>query len=131
MPAGLDGNPDPVRSPQRDAVLDHLVDRVTAVGEPRTFVGIDGAPGTGKSTLADELTARLRDRGRAPPSSSTTTTSPRPRSCGVDLVGGDRMDAPVASAILGRLSQIDAVARCRTKWNRELVGGDARLTAGA
>lgn len=65
MPAGLDGNPDPIRSPQRDAVLSQLVDRIVAVAESRVLVGIDGAPGTGKSTMADELAARLRDRDLA------------------------------------------------------------------
>ena len=63
MPAGLDGNPDPVVSDERERVLAHLVDRVGMLGTQRCLVGIDGAPGAGKSTLADELSARLQASG--------------------------------------------------------------------
>ena len=64
MPAGLDGHPDPVVSDERSAVLAHLTTIVgTSAGRPRLLVGIDGASGTGKSTLADELTGLLQAAG--------------------------------------------------------------------
>jgi uridine kinase len=63
MPAGLDGHPDPIRSVARAAVIDDVAARVAAVPVERCLVGIDGASGTGKSTLADELAAVLRTRG--------------------------------------------------------------------
>jgi len=65
MPAGLDGNPDPVVSADRSRMLALLADAVphaTAVGN--VLVGIDGASGTGKSTLADELAGILTARRR-------------------------------------------------------------------
>jgi uridine kinase len=49
----------------RDELLDHLVEAVgtvTATYPPR--VAIDGPPAAGKTTLADELAAILRARGR-------------------------------------------------------------------
>ncbi|MEM8922380.1 MAG: uridine kinase [Actinomycetota bacterium] len=61
MPAGLDGNPDPIRSPRRDAVLAavaRLIDERRAEGRP-LLVAIDGIDGAGKSTFADELAAHL------------------------------------------------------------------------
>lgn len=65
MPAGLDGNPDPITSPERDEVLDRLAELVLERRVPgRPFlVGVDGIDGSGKSTFADELTQRLARRG--------------------------------------------------------------------
>jgi uridine kinase len=49
----------------RDELLDHLVAAVgsVAVAHP-TRVAIDGAPASGKTTLADELATILREDGR-------------------------------------------------------------------
>ena len=49
----------------RDEMLDHLIAAVgsVAVAHP-TRVAIDGAPASGKTTLADELAAILRADGR-------------------------------------------------------------------
>jgi uridine kinase len=63
MPAGLDGNPRPIRTIERDAVLSSIADRVCRVGRRRALVGVDGRSGSGKSTFADELADRLRERG--------------------------------------------------------------------
>lgn len=69
MPAGLDGNPDPVRTRERDAVLSVVADRIAALhadpdaGRRPTLVGVDGIDGSGKSTFADELKAKLAERG--------------------------------------------------------------------
>jgi uridine kinase len=63
MPAGLDGNPDPLRSPARDAVLAAVADPVAALpGDRRVVVAIDGIDGAGKSTFADELVSTLERR---------------------------------------------------------------------
>ena len=78
MPAGLDGNPDPVVTPQRDGVLDAVADLVSACPGPRTLVGVDGRSGAGKSTFADELAARLITRN-LPVVRSTTDSFHRPR----------------------------------------------------
>lgn len=65
MPAGLDGHPDPIRSPDRTVLLTSLADRIEARADhPRVLIGVDGASGTGKSTLADEVAGILADRGR-------------------------------------------------------------------
>ncbi len=65
MPAGLDGNSDPIVTKTRSALLDHLADEVVARRiDPRPMlVAVDGIDGAGKSTFADELGARLSDRG--------------------------------------------------------------------
>jgi len=67
MPAGLDGNPDPIRTPARDAVLEALGEQVLARrGDDPTGVlrvAIDGIDGAGKSTLADELARWLEGAG--------------------------------------------------------------------
>ena len=64
MPAGLDGDPNPLRTPERCAVLSLLAD-AAVVGEAGTaLVAVDGASGTGKSTLADEIARVLAHRGR-------------------------------------------------------------------
>ena len=65
MPAGLDGNPDPVVTREREALLARVADLVCRrAPRGRCLVGVDGRSGTGKSTLADELAARLERRGR-------------------------------------------------------------------
>jgi uridine kinase len=78
VPAGLDGNPDPIVTPARDAVLDRVVDRITGLTGPRVRVGVDGASGAGKSTFADELAGRLAARRRVVVR-STTDSFHRPR----------------------------------------------------
>jgi uridine kinase len=78
MPAGLDGNPRPIRTTERDAVLDAVADRVCSVDRRRVLVGIDGRSGSGKSTFADELAARLGARGVVAVR-STTDSFHRPR----------------------------------------------------
>lgn len=63
MPAGLDGNPDPIRSAARDAVLAAVADRVAALPrDRRVVVAVDGIDGAGKSTFADELVRALATR---------------------------------------------------------------------
>ncbi|MGB0113770.1 MAG: hypothetical protein WBP59_11165 [Ilumatobacteraceae bacterium] len=61
MPAGLDGNPDPVVSPQRTAVIEEVVSSIARSRIPGRplLVGIDGIDGSGKSTFADELAIAL------------------------------------------------------------------------
>lgn len=57
MPAGLDGNPDPIVTPTRTAVIDAVVDIIATAQTPQRplLVAIDGIDGSGKSTFADEL----------------------------------------------------------------------------
>lgn len=63
MPAGLDGNPDPLRTPERAAVIAAVADRVEALPRRRrVLVAVDGIDGSGKSTFADELVAALEAR---------------------------------------------------------------------
>lgn len=64
VPAGLDGNPEPIQKPEREGVLLAFVEAIEALDTLRVVVGIDGAPGTGKSTFADEIAGRLVERGR-------------------------------------------------------------------
>lgn len=78
MPSGLDGHPDPIVTPERDDVLDAIVELVCRHAGPRTLVGIDGRSGAGKSTFADELAARLVARDHAVVR-STTDSFHRPR----------------------------------------------------
>ncbi len=65
MPAGLDGNPEPVVTRARSKVLDHCARAVLSSlsDSGRTVVAIDGRPGAGKSTFADELATRLESEG--------------------------------------------------------------------
>ena len=64
VPTGLDGNPDPLRTPARDAVLDEVTRHVLdARGSRPLLVGVDGQAGSGKTTFADELAGRLRSAG--------------------------------------------------------------------
>jgi uridine kinase len=79
MPTGLDGNPDPIRTPARDALLRTIAREVLGVRpDKRTCVGIDGQAGAGKSTFADELAQRLEAAGR-PVVRSTTDSFHNPR----------------------------------------------------
>ena len=80
MPAGLDGWPDPVVTDARNEVLEAVAALVsaTASGRDRTLVAVDGRSGSGKSTFADELAARLAGRGVAS-LRSTTDSFHRPR----------------------------------------------------
>jgi len=78
VPAGLDGNSNPIRTPERDAVLDVVADQVCTHTQDRVLVGIDGRSGAGKSTFGDELASTLRERGRVV-IRSTTDSFHRPR----------------------------------------------------
>lgn len=79
MPTGLDGNPHPLRTPARDALLDTIAREVLVLRpEARICVGIDGASRSGKSTFADELARRLEAAGR-PVVRSTTDSFHNPR----------------------------------------------------
>ncbi len=65
VPAGLDGNPNPITSPARTTLLACVANEVAeSARDQRTLVGVDGASGTGKSTFADELARTLEARGR-------------------------------------------------------------------
>lgn len=80
MPAGLDGNPDPIVTPARDAVLATVADELMArrrAGQP-LLVAIDGIDGSGKSTFADELAALLAGRS-VPIVRATIDSFHRPR----------------------------------------------------
>lgn len=60
VPAGLDGNPNPVVSSERTGVLSLVATAVSgAARSGRALIAVDGASGTGKSTFADELTLML------------------------------------------------------------------------
>lgn len=65
MPSGLDGNPRPIRTPARDAVLAATAAAAMAVRrvDGCTVVAIDGIDGSGKSTFGDELADVLRSSG--------------------------------------------------------------------
>ncbi len=64
MPAGLDGNRDPLVSEARTAVISHAADHIIAQRQPEIplLVAIDGIDGSGKSTFADELATNLAAR---------------------------------------------------------------------
>lgn len=78
MPEGLDGNPNPIRTTERDAVLTAVADRVCTHGSNRLMVGIDSRSGAGKSTFADELARLISQRDRLT-IRSTTASFHRPR----------------------------------------------------
>lgn len=61
MPAGLDGNPNPISTPEREQVLASVVRGVKRLQSTDTplLIGVDGIDGSGKSTFADEVAARL------------------------------------------------------------------------
>ncbi len=54
----------PPAGPERARVLDDVVDRITALGEHRLRVAIDGRTAAGKTSLGHELAHRLSARGR-------------------------------------------------------------------
>ena len=78
-PAGLDGNPDPIRTPARTAVIATVADAIEALAPGRRLVAIDGIDGAGKSTFADEVAAELATRGSRPVVRSTIDSFHRPR----------------------------------------------------
>ena len=78
MPAGLDGNPNPVVTEARTIVLQAVADSILKVDRSRVLVGIDGQSGSGKSTLGDELAAVIRGSG-VRVIRSTTDSFHRPR----------------------------------------------------
>lgn len=78
VPAGLDGNPDPITTPERDVVLGRVVAAITELGGGRRLIGVDGRSGVGKSTFADEVASRLSYDGIAVVR-STTDSFHRPR----------------------------------------------------
>ncbi|MCP3991828.1 MAG: uridine kinase [Actinomycetia bacterium] len=65
MPSGLDGNPDPIVTPQRTDVLEHAAGLVlNRRRDNKPFVvGIDGIDGSGKSTFAGEVALLLTGEG--------------------------------------------------------------------
>lgn len=81
MPAGLDGDPDPIVTPQRDHVIGRVTQEIVRrrpAGMPM-LVGIDGIDGSGKTTFADELSAELMKRD-VPVVRSTVDSFHNPRS---------------------------------------------------
>jgi len=56
--------PPPPASAARADLLDAVADRIVAQSSGRLRVIVDGRTGSGKSTIADELAAHVRDRGR-------------------------------------------------------------------
>lgn len=102
MPVGLDGNPDPVVTAARTQVLDAVADQVEQYDDPRVLVGVDGRPGAGKSTFADELADVLRRRGHAVVR-STTDLFHRPRSERM------RQGATSAAGYVDDSHQLDAI----------------------
>jgi uridine kinase len=78
VPAGLDGNPDPIVTPERESLLEAVTDVVCRRREGRSLVAVDGRSGAGKSTFADELADRLGRRGVGVVR-STTDSFHRPR----------------------------------------------------
>ncbi len=63
MPAGLDGNPDPVISSERTRLIADvakLIDSKQQAGRPM-LIAIDGIDGAGKTTFADELAAAAHE----------------------------------------------------------------------
>jgi uridine kinase len=89
VPAGLDGNADPIVTVERDAVLGVVTATILGLGAGRQLVGVDGRSGVGKSTLADEIAQRLMAEG-VEVVRSTTDSFHRPR--------GERMAAGPTSA---------------------------------
>lgn len=81
MPAGLDGNPDPIITNARAAVIASVVDQVQAQRDPTRpyLVAVDGIDGSGKSTFADEMAAELGRRS-VPVVRSTIDSFHNPRS---------------------------------------------------
>lgn len=63
MPAGLDGNPNPIVTSARTAVIREVADAVRRLPARRRLVAVDGRSGSGKSTFADELGSALAEDG--------------------------------------------------------------------
>ncbi len=78
MPAGLDGNPNPIKTDERDAVLEEVGAAMELIGRERVLLAIDGAGGAAKSTFGDELARWLANRGHTVVR-STTDSFHRPR----------------------------------------------------
>jgi uridine kinase len=54
----------PAINPNRSPVLDHIADRIQALGARRVRVAVDGRTAAGKTTLGNELARWLSDAGR-------------------------------------------------------------------
>jgi len=78
MPAGLDGNPNPVVTEARTSVLQAVAGSILEIERKRLIVGVDGQSGSGKSTFGDELAAVVRGSG-VDVVRSTTDSFHRPR----------------------------------------------------
>lgn len=106
MPAGLDGNPEPIVTPERELVLAAVCEMVRGQHEHRTLVGVDGRSGSGKSTFADELAARLDSAG-LDVVRSTTDSFHRPRierlEAGPTSASGYYRDSHQVELIVSRL----------------------------
>lgn len=81
MPAGLDGNPNPISTPQRRQVIDRVAGEVLDLKEAGRplLVAIDGIDGSGKTTFADELASALTAR-EGPVVRATVDSFHHPRS---------------------------------------------------
>jgi len=118
MPAGLDGDPNPVVTEAREAVLGDVVERIVGCGPGRLLVGIDGRSGAGKSTFADEVAVRLAGRNRTVVR-STTDSFHRPRAermrRGPTSAEGYFLDSYQLSAIVDDLLRPFADGRTRVR----------------
>lgn len=106
MPAGLDGNPNPVVTDARNVVLNEVADSLLRVDQDRVLVGVDGQSGSGKSTFGDELASVIRNRG-VRVVRSTTDSFHRPRaqrlSLGPTSPEGFYLDSHQLDAVVGEL----------------------------
>lgn len=108
MPAGLDGNPDPVVSVERAEVNNEVAQNILRSKTPGQpfVVGIDGIDGSGKSTFADEIGAALTTSG-ARIVRATIDSFHRPRSerwqRGRDSPVGFYLDSHDLDAVRGAL----------------------------
>lgn len=84
MPAGLDGNPNPMVTEARTEVLATVADSILRIDGERLLIGVDGQSGSGKSTFGDELAAVIQSRGVSVVR-STTDSFHRPRAQRVAL----------------------------------------------
>lgn len=81
MPAGLDGNPDPIVTESRSDVITQVAEVIIEAKQRSSeavLVAIDGIDGSGKSTFADEVAAELAARG-VPALRSTIDSFHNPR----------------------------------------------------
>lgn len=107
MPAGLDGHPDPLVTPERSRLLDEVAAAIVALRQgERAMVAVDGASGTGKSTMADELALRIEAAGR-PVLRATVDSFHRPRAervaRGKDSATGYYLDSHQLAVLATRL----------------------------